>query len=401
MTSVEETGLYIHIPFCKEKCRYCDFLSGVATEAVMEAYLDVLAQEAATYQGRYRAKTVFIGGGTPSVLPVRLLGKLFRDIVEPFLVEEKKDPHDRMGTSSDALDRSLTVARPVEVTVEANPESFSREKATVFRQEGVNRLSLGVQSFVDSDLKRLGRVHSVEEAVKAFSCAREAGFSSINLDLMYGFPDQTPSNWSTTLDKALDLGPEHLSTYCFTLEEGSRFHLDHEAGLLPREDDSIQAEMYESCRTTLTTRGFVHYELSNFARPGHECRHNLRYWQNNTYLGLGVGATSFLEGRRRSNATGLEEYRRQIREGRRSEWMEEPLSAPQRVRESLILGLRLLDGVDPANVPGNPIEESEMKAIHEVLSRWQERGLLKRSDDRFAFSERGLFLSNEVLGDLV
>jgi oxygen-independent coproporphyrinogen-3 oxidase len=262
-------------------------------------------------------------------------------------------------------------------------------------------LSLGVQSFAENDLVTLGRLHDVGRSLAAFALARSCGFDSINLDLMYGFPGHTLGSWESSLEKALDLGSEHISTYCFILEEGTRFWPAHEAGQLPDEDEELQARMYEECRRVLGGRGYRHYEISNFGLPGHECRHNLRYWRNDTYLGLGLGAVGFLCGRRRGNAKTIQGYRRQVEEGREWEWSEDPLSPVERVRESLILGLRLLEGVDPRAVVGNPLPEHEHAAIGRVLERWKARGLVARFDDRYALTERGLFLSNEVFSDLV
>jgi oxygen-independent coproporphyrinogen-3 oxidase len=384
VTSVQETGVYVHIPFCSRKCNYCDFLSAPGRPADKTAYVNLLEQEVRRFHGRYRADTVFVGGGTPSVLPARLLEKLFALVIGPFL-------------------QSDTAGEPVnvEISVEANPESLSREKARRLRKGGATRLSLGVQSFDPAGLAWMGRRHTVAQALKAYGVAREVGFPSVNLDLMYGFPTHSRETWEKTLERAMELRPEHISAYCFIPEVGTRLYPTAEVLRRTDEDEDLQAEMYRTCRQMLSGAGFVQYEISNFSLPGHECRHNIRYWRNQSYLGLGLGAVSFMDGRRRSNAKVLLAYRQQIIEGRPFDWEEEPLSKASRVRESLILGLRLLEGVDPAAVPGNPIAQAEREAIQSVLSRWQRRGLLERVKGRYALTERGLFLSNEVFADLV
>ncbi|MBI4859839.1 MAG: radical SAM family heme chaperone HemW [Candidatus Riflebacteria bacterium] len=370
----------MHIPFCSGKCAYCDFLSAPATESEMEAYVDLLVQEARQYRGRYSALTVFIGGGTPSVLPVHLLARLLEEVVGGLLDVSCPEP---------------------EVTVEVNPESFSGACAATLAAGRVNRVSMGVQSFDPAELARLGRRHTVDQALSAWDVARNAGFTNVSLDLIYGFPGHSEPGWATTLDRALRLSPEHLSAYCFLLEEGTRFHEMRCRGQLPEEDEELQSALYDRCRTVLEDRGYRRYEISNFARPGRECRHNMRYWHNDTYLGLGLGAVSFLDGRRRSNARTPEGYRSQVEAGRPWDWIEEPLPAPRRVRESLILGLRLSEGVDPTDLVGGPLPEEEQGQLRSVLSKWEGKGLLKRLGERWALTDRGLFLSNEVFVDLV
>ena len=379
MKQLQETGVYVHIPFCSGKCNYCDFLSAPGSEEEMESYVDLLSREAACHRSRFTARTVFVGGGTPSILPDRLLTRLIEQVVAPFARPDG----------------------PIEFTVECNPESFSPATARLLRRLGADRLSLGLQSFVENDLRGLGRRHTVRQALEAYELAREAGFASVNLDLMYGFPGHTERAWEASLERAVTLAPEHVSAYCFILEEGTRFWPAHEAGELPDEDGDLQASMYDRCRQVLADRGYRHYEISNFALPGHECRHNLRYWRNESYLGLGLGAVSFQDGHRRGNARTMPAYRSQVEEGRPWDWIEDALSPNARVRESLILGLRLLEGVDPRTVPGNPLAEHEHEEIGRVLDRWQARGLVARCDDRYALTERGLFLSNEVFADLV
>ena len=377
-SSRQATGIYVHIPFCSEKCNYCDFLSAPGSEAQMESYLALLASEAKRWHGRYEAATVFIGGGTPSLLPAPMLDRFLAEVVEPFLP-----------------------ARRVEATIECNPESFSAEKADVLVRRGIGRVSFGVQSFEPDELTSLGRRHDRERAVAAYLEARDAGIEDVNLDLIYGFPGNGLDAWRRSLDAAIELGPDHLSAYCFILEEGTKFFHAHQAGALPDEDPDLHADLFDVARARLAEAGYTHYEISNFAQPGRECQHNRRYWRNDTYLGLGLGAVSFLEGRRRTNARTHAAYGKQVEAGLPYETIEEELSADERVRESLILGLRLLEGVDPTCVTGSPLGDPEYAQIVKTLGRWEQKGLLARHGERWALTERGLFLSNEVFTDLI
>lgn len=378
MSVRERTGLYVHVPFCSEKCHYCDFLSAPGSDAQMEAYLDLLIREARPYQQRYEAATVFIGGGTPSLLPPRLLDRMLAEVVQPFLTE-----------------------RTTEASMECNPESFSPGKARVMRDRGLGRVSFGVQTLDPAELQALGRRHDRARALAAYDEARAAGFADVNVDLIYGFPGHTLASWRRTLDEIVALAPEHVSAYCFILEEGTKFFHAHEAGQLPDEDPELQADMFDAGRERLRGAGFKHYEISNFARPGRECEHNRRYWRNESYLGLGLGAVSFLEGRRRSNARTHAGYRKQVELALAHEWIEEPMPAGERVRESLILGLRMLAGVDPRRVTGAPLDDGSMRGILSTLGRWEQKGLLERHGDTWALTDRGLFLSSEVFTDLV
>jgi oxygen-independent coproporphyrinogen-3 oxidase len=378
----EATGVYIHIPFCSEKCHYCDFLSAPGSEAQMEAYLNLLVKEAQTYQERYRAATVFIGGGTPSLLPPKLMGRLVLEVLQPF------------------LPRAGEEGAP-EVSIECNPESFTLEKGQLLRGNGVNRISFGVQSLSDVELTRLGRRHDVKRAHQAYADARASGFDNVNLDLIFGFPGHSIESWKQTLREMIALSPEHISAYCFILEEGTKFFHAHESGQLAEEDPDLQADMYDHLREELKKSGYEHYEISNFARPGKECAHNLRYWRNESYLGLGIGAVGFLDSRRRGNSRTHLGYQKQLDDSRAWDWVEEPLTPEERLKESLILGLRLMEGVDPEHAVGSPIPPDRMQKVNQKLKRWEDRGLLKRESQRVSLTDRGLFLSNEVFTDLI
>lgn len=379
MSGRERTGLYVHIPFCSEKCHYCDFLSAPGSEAQMEAYLALLAREARGYQDHYEADTVFIGGGTPSLLPPPLLDRMLGEIVAPFMPE----------------------GRRIEASIECNPESFSPEKARVLVKHDIRRVSFGVQSLDPGELTRLGRRHDRARALAAYHEAREAGIADVNLDLIYGFPGHGPETWKASLEATIALAPDHVSAYCFILEEGTKFFRAHAAGQLPDEDGDLHADLFDIGRARLAEADYAHYEISNFAKTGRECEHNRRYWRNESYLGLGLGSVSFLDGRRRSNARTHSGYQKQVEAALPHDWIEDEMPGEERVRESLILGLRLLEGVDPGRVTGGPLPGPELERIIKTLDRWREKGLLARRGERYALTDRGLFLSSEVFVDLI
>ena len=267
-------GLYIHVPFCKTKCPYCDFNTYQGIESQMGAFVEAVASELQLWGmalGGPRVRTVFFGGGTPSYLPDGAIAEILEAAVRAFVV------------NADA-----------EITLEANPGDLDRDACRSLLRQGVNRLSIGVQSLDNGLLQLLGRRHSADGAVEAFRTAREAGFENINLDLMYGLPNQHLSQWEDTITRLAELAPEHISLYALTLEEGTPMHLWAKQGRIPEPDPDMAADMYASARKVLSDAGFHHYEISNWSRPGLESRHNLVYWRNEPYLGVGPGAHSRL-----------------------------------------------------------------------------------------------------------
>ena len=288
-------GLYVHIPFCATKCPYCDFNTYAGIEAMMGPYLAALRSEIELWGsllGGQRLETVFFGGGTPSYLPEGSLAMVMNAIRGAF------------GLADDA-----------EITAEANPDDLGEEKLASLLEAGVNRLSIGVQSLDDGLLQVLGRRHSAREAVDAFDAARGAGFDNVSIDLMYGLPDQTPEQWGATLDTALGLRPSHISMYCLTLEEGTPMERDATAGRIPVPDGDLAADMYLAAEMKTAEAGLRHYEISNWAIPGRESRHNLLYWRNRPFLGVGPGAHSYLDGHRFHNIRSPREYIRRMGPG--------------------------------------------------------------------------------------
>ena len=359
--------LYIHIPFCIRKCAYCDFLSAPAAPEVQEAYVGQLLQEIAASKKLpedYEAVTVFFGGGTPGILKGELLCSILRALRDRFSVRED-----------------------AEITVEANPGTVNRDKLVQYREAGVNRISLGLQSADNQELKLLGRIHTWEQFLESFQLARETGFRNINVDLMSALPGQTTESVHRTLERVLALSPEHISAYSLILEEGTPFYKRYEGHpeLLPSEEEERQ--MYYDTRDRLCACGYEHYEISNFAKPGYTCRHNLGYWERRDYKGFGLGAASLLENVRYTNQTDLTEYLKGNFAG-----TEEPLTEQAVREEYFFLGLRKMEGVEP----GRYREHYE-----ERIQRLQAQQLLEEKDGRIRLTERGTDVSNYVMAQFL
>ena len=374
----QELELYAHIPFCVRKCGYCDFLSGTAEESTREAYLLALAREirrAGQDAEGCRAVSVFFGGGTPTVLTGGQLSRLLSEIK-----------------------KSFRLAGDCEITLEANPGTLDPEKLRLCREAGFNRISIGCQSADNRELRRLGRIHTWEEFLEGFRQAREAGFSNINVDLMSGIPGQTLVSWETSLRKTAELGPEHISAYSLILEEGTPFYKNREKLDLPDED--TERRMYERTGEILEEYGCRQYEISNYAREGYRCRHNLGYWTGREYLGLGLGASSLWRDTRFRNTESMEEYLKDSGNLPKIRREEEKLSASDRQSEYMILGLRLTEGISLAGFRetfGTDIR----KVWPGVLEKYEGYGLLEEAAGRLKFTGEGISLSNVVLAEFL
>jgi oxygen-independent coproporphyrinogen-3 oxidase len=383
-------ALYVHIPFCQAKCPYCDFNSYAGLEAVMAPYVDALIAEIALWREATRdarVTTVFFGGGTPSFLPLGETERVFA-----------------------ALRRSFRLTPDAEITVEANPGSADSASLDGLRRLGFNRLSLGIQSLQNAELRLLGRVHSAAEAREACRAARRAGFENVNLDLIYGLPGQTLAAWQRTLAEAVALRPEHLSLYALTLEEGTPMAADVASGRLPAPDPDLAADMYLWAGETLAAAGYEHYEISNWARPGYRCRHNLVYWRNEPYLGLGAGAHSCLGGFRFAAVRDPREYIREVMAtgptpsggGLAVSLAHLPhlesvvqVTDARAMAETVILGLRLAEGVSLAAFRrrfGVGLPSVYGPAVAELTAL----GLLERSNGRLRLTSKGRLLGNEA-----
>jgi oxygen-independent coproporphyrinogen III oxidase len=377
---LQTASLYLHIPFCHTRCYYCDFNTYAGILPLREPYVRALATEIelagrlAQYSdgSRRRSRTIFFGGGTPSLLTVEQIKRLLSVCCETFTVDEE-----------------------AEITLEANPGTLNLEQLTGLRAAGINRLSLGSQSFDAKLLHTLGRIHNPMEIEQALSNARLAGFRSINLDFMFGLPGQTMKHWESTLDRALALHPEHFSLYSLIIEEGTLFYTwTHEGRITPGDED-LCADMYEYADERLQAEGYENYEISNWALPGHQSSHNLTYWQNLPYIGMGAGAHSYFEGRRFSNVLDPQEYIRLLTMRQRPEAEAECIDRRQEMSETAFLGLRTAQGLHLPTFEER-FAESFSQFAGTRLRLVEEAGLLEREQEWIRLSKRGRLLGNEV-----
>ncbi len=357
------SGLYVHIPFCDKRCDYCDFVTFADRPSQVDPYLKALDHEFSVH-GPASIGTLFIGGGTPTALTVP-----------------------QIQTLMDSIHRHFDLSHVTEATVEANPESATEERLSAYREAGINRLSLGLQSADNAMLERLGRLHSYERFVEAYETARRIGFTNINVDLMFGLPGQTLADWRDTLKRVLDLSPDHLSAYALKVEYGTKFA---KQGVEVNDDE--EAEMYMEASSTLQARGYVHYEISNFCRPGRESAHNLRYWLNGDSIGAGVSAAGFCQGMRWKNTTRFQAYVESGMAGRAPEREELILSPDEQEREKLMLGLRLRTGVSAA-----ALREMKIPTLDVFLSK----GWASETDGRFVLTPSGWLVSNQLFHHFV
>ena len=361
-------GLYVHIPFCRAKCGYCDFASAPGTREEIDVFLEALSMEASSYTGLAgKFNTLYVGGGTPSLLSTGQLKKLFSIIA------------------------SLTgpLPRLKESTFEANPESLDEEKAALIKKAGINRVSMGLQASQDSLLKRLGRVALSGDFLKAFGLLRAAGFDNINADLMCGLPGQTDKDFAGSIEWLLKLKPEHVSFYALEVHDGTPFSAD---GV--KEEPEAAADMYEAGAAALKLAGLDRYEISNFARPGRESAHNLNYWEQGEYLGLGPSAASYLGGERRANTAGTAAYVRAALAGETiPSQSRETLTGRKKDAEKIMLGLRKTSGIE---LPDDIFIE-----FREETARLLEAGLIERTGNRIKIREDRLYVSNAVFREFV
>lgn len=379
----KELELYIHIPFCVKKCSYCDFLSAPATEQTKEAYMAALFAEIGGRAKDYKERivtSVFIGGGTPSLLSADTIRQLMEHIREGF-----------------------RLAPDAEITMEVNPGTVTAEKLTAFYAAGINRLSIGMQSAQEQELKILGRIHDFDGFCQVYREAVEAGFTNINVDVMSGLPGQTLASYKDTLEKVLRLEPmpQHISAYSLIVEEGTTFAAMADRGELPLPEEDTERAMYEETIEVLAGYGFHRYEISNYALDGYECRHNVGYWIRRDYLGFGIGAASLIGNVRFQNGRDLNTYLAHPFACREEE---QSLTTQEQMEETMFLGLRLIRGVsypEFARCYGQTLEE----VYGEVISRNVADGLLTVREDetgrRLALTGRGLDVSNYVMAQFL
>ena len=367
-------GIYVHIPFCVQKCRYCDFCSFAGARSdLMERYVSELCRRILRERSalsEFCVDTVYFGGGTPTLLPSEAFSQIF-----------------------DALRASCKMSDDCEITCECNPATADEAKFRALRALGINRLSIGLQSVHDGELHTLGRIHTYEDFRKTFSDARAAGFDNISVDLMYALPEQTLASFEESLVRLASLSPEHISVYGMKIEEGTPFWVQRDTLRLPDEDTELS--MYLACSEILSRYGYEKYEISNFSKKGRESKHNLRYWHGEEYLGFGVAAHSYFEGERFGNSREMEAFLagEDIVEERVR------LNEQELRNEYLMLRLRLSEGVDEQEfVTTFGVSFSELTPFLEL---WLSHGFLKKEGSRLSFTDRGFFVSNAILSELL
>ncbi len=369
----QDIAIYIHVPFCRHKCYYCSFVSYEHREADIPAYLRALAAEMTKHANGEQVKSIYIGGGTPSLLSPTQIGDILTDIRQLY-----------------------SMAATAEITMEANPGTVSLEYLSAVQGMGINRLSLGIQSLNDTELALMGRIHTGDEAREAVRLARHAGLGNLNLDLIYGLPGQSLSDWRHTLEVALALDAEHLSVYGLSLEPETPLWQAVQNKKIPAIDPDMSADQYELAEDVLAAHSYRHYEISNWARPGYECRHNLNYWQNQPYLGVGVAGHSFIKGRRLANTGNLDKYLAAFPDNpAAARDVDEEISPQLQLAETVILGFRLCDGLSLDGILsrfGVDLLEYYQQPVAEMVKA----GLLECTDRQLRLTRRGRLLSNEV-----
>ena len=367
---------YIHVPFCVHRCGYCDFTLVAGRDELIADFLRAIEIELSSVEGRPQLDTLFFGGGTPTHLPPESLRKLIELI------------RSRFDLTPDA-----------EFSVEGNPADLSDETLDVLMEAGVNRLSLGAQSFDDDMLKTLERDHEATDIADCLGRAR-TGIPNISLDLIFAVPGQSLELWRRTLDEAIALQPTHLSTYGLTFEKGTAFWTRREHGELKQADEELERNMYGLAMDTLEAAGFAQYEISSFARPGFRCRHNQVYWNGGEFFGFGPGAASYIDGQRILNHRSVMTWLKRTLAGESAVGETENLSSENRARELFVLGLRQTDGIDPAEFA--PRSGLELRSLAgEALDQLIEQGLIEEADGRIRLSREGRFLADSVAGELL
>lgn len=381
----KELELYVHIPFCVQKCLYCDFLSMPVDEAVRRHYVDKLIEEteekAENYSG-YSVPSIFIGGGTPSILSDMQIAEVM-----------------------EALQRNFHIDRDAEITIECNPGTLTRQKLLSYKNSGINRISIGLQSASDQELKKLGRIHSFGEFLHNYDLVRKTGFNNVNVDIMSALPGQTLEDWEYTLKEVVNLRPEHISAYSLIIEEGTPFYQSYAVDEKRREegkeplflpDEETERAMYRLTGEMLLEKGYERYEISNYAKKGKECRHNIGYWTRKNYLGLGLGSASFVENVRFSNTPDLKAYLN----GRFEPQEREVLQRKEQMEEFAFLGLRMMKGISRSSFA--KAFGVEIEAVYgDVIQKMTVQGLVKQQAGNIFLTEEGISVSNYVMSEFI
>lgn len=376
MENKKELSLYIHIPFCKQKCFYCDFPSYASIDYLREDYVKALCKEIEEKAIDYKIKSIFIGGGTPSYLETKEIAKLLKTISK------------------------LDLEEGMEFTMECNPGALAEEKLKTMIEGGVNRISMGLQAVQNSLLKDIGRIHTFKEFTENFNLARKVGFKNINVDLMFGLPNQSFDEWKESLETIADLNPEHISAYSLIVEEGTAFYKLWKRNklILPTEED--ERRMYSETKEILKAKGYHQYEISNYSKEGYECYHNKVYWESKNYLGVGSASTSFIDGKRIKNIENVKAYIDGIMEGKSIVLEENENSKEDNIEEFVFMGLRMIEGISKEE-----FKRRFKSDIYEIYSKEIEKnienGLLLEVGDRLKLTEKGIEFSNLVMSDFI
>ena len=371
-------GIYIHIPFCKQRCNYCAFYSSTLYN-IKEEYADAVCKELQTrrdYVKGEEIKTIYFGGGTPSTLPIELLQKI-----------------------CDTIYSNYTVCDNAEVTIECNPDDLTEEFLAKLRSLPFNRISMGVQSFDDRQLKRLGRRHNADKAHQAVNNARMAGYDNISIDLMFALPGSTAEEWEQTIKEAISLQPEHISAYNLMYEDDTPLHRALRRGDFEELSEEENVEQFQMLISKMKEAGYRHYEISNFAKPGYESRHNSSYWNDTTYIGCGAAAHSYDGNSREWNIADIKEYIKGMASGARNYEIEH-LTEEERYNDTILTRLRTADGI-PLKWMEEKFSEKLNRYMHTAAKRHAECGNIKKTDETLSLTEKGIFISDAVIRDLI
>lgn len=376
---MDKISLYIHIPFCAQKCLYCDFPSFARKDHLRKAYIEALNKEIISLREKHNnleINTIFIGGGTPSVLESDELECLLKEVAK------------------------LNMAKDIEYSMECNPGNLTEEKLEVMKKYGVNRISMGLQAKQDNLLKGLGRIHNYKTFKENFLLAKKVGFNNINVDLMFGLPNQRLNEWEETLREIISLEPAHISAYSLIIEEGTAFYNLYENDKLKLPTEEEERKMYHLAKKILEENGFNQYEISNYAKEGKECRHNLAYWNMDNWIGVGSAAASYINGKRIKNISSVEEYINSINE--KGEAVEEIInnSKNDNMEEFMFMGLRKINGIDE-NEFKKRFSMNINDVYGEILNKYIDEGLLIRESGRIFLSEKGIEISNVIMADFL
>ncbi|MGL5084750.1 MAG: radical SAM family heme chaperone HemW [Clostridium sp.] len=373
---LNEVSLYVHVPFCKQKCFYCDFPSYATLESLMEGYVEALCKEIEDKATGFIIKSIFIGGGTPSYLETHQIKKVLKTISK------------------------LNFSENMEFSMECNPGALEEEKLVAMFEGGVNRISMGLQAVQDTLLKSIGRIHTFNQFEENFKLARKVGFDNINIDLMFGLPNQKVSEWKETLETIAKIGPNHISAYSLIIEEGTCFYKmwNNDKLILPCEDD--EREMYEMTKEILKEYGYNQYEISNYCKDGYECEHNKVYWRCMPYLGVGSSSSSFMDGDRFKNINDVAQYIENINKEIEVEEEREENSREDNLEEFMFMGLRLTEGISKNEFKARfGIDISSI--YKEVIDKNILLGLIEENEEKILLTEKGIELSNKVMSEFI